>query len=133
MRGRHYDNYHDQDQIWIKDDILRLRKGQGLYKDFGKTIKIWSESFRNYSMILISLFGLATPDLFAALTLFQGKIFQLSKVYKWQEVVFPMVIEVHTHILSLQPTDPLNWDIPSEFQGRFCNPSTLCGTSVQKP
>ena len=38
-----------------------------------------------------------------------------------------MAIEVHSHIVTEQPTDPKQWVISPEFQGRFCDPMTVIG------
>ena len=44
----------------------------------------------------------------------------------------PLAIQAHTHILTLQPTDPSNWTIPPDFQTRFCNPLVVRGASSDK-
>ncbi len=130
MRGHRYESYHDQDRIGMKTGMLRLKKNSGTYKDFGKTFyEVWSEAFINYTGIMVSLFGSTSPELHAALTIFYGNILQLARVYEWQEAVLPMTIEVHTHVVSQQPSDASKWIIPPEFRGRFCNPTTLLGTS----
>ncbi len=130
MRGHHYKSLHDQKQIVIEDGMLRLRKTSGTYKDFGMSFyEVGSESFLNYTSIMVSLFAPSTAELHVALNSFYGNILQLSQVYEWQEAVLPLAIEVHTHIISLQPSDPTKWDIPPAFQGRFCNPLTLLDSS----
>lgn len=81
MKSQSYEAYDDQDRIGIHDGSVRLRKSSGSFKDYGKTHYIWSESFDNYSMIFISLFGSTAPDLHAALSLFKADTLQLSRVY----------------------------------------------------
>lgn len=49
------------------------------------------------------------------------------KVYKWQEALLTMAIEVHMHIIAQQPSDTQKWVIPAEFQGRFWTPMTMIG------
>ena len=120
---------HDQERIGIEDGMLR-RKTSGTYKEFGSSFyDVWSESFHNYKTIMISLFTANTAELDLALNAFYGNILQLSQVYDWQKAVLPFAIEVHMHIISLQPSDPTKWAIPPEFQGRFCNPLTLLGST----
>ncbi len=100
----------------------------GSYKDYGNSFyEVWSEAFINYSSILVSLFGATVPRLQAALTQFYDLVLQLSKVYDWKEALLPMAIEVHSHIVTKQLTDPKQWIIPTEFQGRFCTPMTVIG------
>lgn len=107
MRGHHYELLHDQERIGIEDGMLRLRKTLGTYKDFEKLFyEVWSESFHNYTSIMVSLFVPSTAELNVALNTFYANILQLSQVYEWQEAVLPFAIEVHTHIISLQPSDP---------------------------
>lgn len=99
MKGQSFEAYDDQDRIGIHDGSLRLRKSSGSFKDYGKTLDIWLESFDNYAMIVISLFGTTAPDLHAALSLFKGDIIQLFRVYGWKDTVLPLAIEIHVHIL----------------------------------
>lgn len=129
MQGHYYESLHDQERIGIEDGMLRLRKTSGTYKDFGKLFyEVWLENFLDYTSIMVSLFTPSMAELNIALNSFYDNIFQLSQVYEWQKTVFPLAIKVHTHIISLQPSDPTKWDIPPAFQGRFCNPLTLFGS-----
>lgn len=127
MKGDYLDTYVDQDRIGIENGSLRLRKTSADWKDFGKSPDIWLKGFDNYAMIMVSLFGAVAPDLNAALSLFKGDILQLAEVYKWQEGVLRLAIAIHTHIIGLQPSDPLSWIIPPAFQAKFCNPMTIIG------
>lgn len=128
MRGLRYEAFQDQERIGIEDRMLRLRKTSGTYIDFGKSFhEVWSEAFINYTAMLVSLFGKKAPSLYPVLTQFYGNILQFSKVYKWQEALLPMAIEVHMHIIAQQPSDTQKWVIPAEFQGRFCTPMTMIG------
>ncbi len=130
MRGVRFDSLHDQDCIGIEDGMLKLRKTSVTYKDFGKSFyEVWADAFHNYTSILVSLFGREVPDLHSALAEFYTNIYKLSKVYEWQEAVFPMAIEAHTFIVAQQPTNPSKWVIPEEFQGRFCTARTRIGMS----
>ena len=130
MHGHHYESLHDQKRIGIKDGMLRLKKTSEIYKDFGKLFyKVWSESFYNYTSIMVSLFAPSTAELNIALNTFYANILQLFQVYEWQEAVLPLTIKVHTHIISLQPSDSTKWEILPMFQRRFCNPLILLGSS----
>ena len=126
MHGMQYESYKDQDRIGIEDGALRLRKASGTYKDFGKTVHdVWTESFINYTSIMVSLFGKSSQQLHATMSAFHGKILTLAKVYEWQEAVLPLAIETHTHIIASQPSDASQWKMPDEFQARFCTPLTV--------
>ena len=106
-RGLRFDFLHDQDRIGKKDDIHKLRKTSGTYKDFGKSFyEVWPDAFHNYTNILVSLFCREVLDLHSALAEFYTNIYELPTVYEWQEAVFPMAIEAHTFIVAQQPADP---------------------------
>lgn len=112
----------------IKDEMLKLCKTSGTYKDFGKFFyKVWANAFHNYTTILVFFFGTKAPDLYTALADFNSSLYKLSTVYNWQETVLPMAIEVHILIVAQQPTDLLKWVIPEKFQGRFFTLRTLKG------
>lgn len=128
MRGLSFEAYQDEERIGIEDGMLKFRKSSGSYKDYGSSFyEVWSDAFINYTSILVSLFGTTAPHLQASLTQFYGTVLQLSKVYDWKEALLPLVIEVHSHIVTQQPSDPKQWVIPPEFQGRFCTPKTVIG------
>ncbi len=128
MRGLSFEAYKDEEQIGIEDGMLKLRKTSGSYKDYSHSFyKVWSEAFINYTSILVSLFGATVPHFQATLTQFYGLMLQLSKVYDWKEALFPMAIEVHSHIVTQQPIGPKQWVILLEFQGRICTPMTVIG------
>lgn len=111
--------------------MLKLRKTSGTYKDYGSSFyEVWSEAFINYTSIMVSLFGVTAPGLHAALTQFYGLVLQLSKVYDWKQALLPMAIEVHSYIVTQQPSDPKQWVIPPEFQRRFCTPITVSGMNL---
>ncbi len=128
MRGLTFEADKDEERIGIEDGMLKLRKTSGTYKDYGSSFYgVWSEAFINYTSIMVSLFGATAPHLQAALIQFYGLGLQLSKVYDWKEALLPLAIEVHSHIVTQQPSDPKQWVIPPEFQGRFCTPTTVIG------
>lgn len=53
-----------------------------------------------------------------------------SQIYKWQEAVLSLAIDLHTLIVCNAPTDIAKWAIPHEFKSRFCLSSlTILGTS----
>ncbi len=63
--------------------MLRLMKTSGTYKNFRKSFyEVWSESFLNYTSIMVSLFAPSTAELNVALNSFYGNILQLSQVYE---------------------------------------------------
>lgn len=47
-------------------------------------------------------------DLDAALVTFFCKIAELSQVYERQDAVLPLAIDLHEHIVAIQPTDLTN-------------------------
>ena len=76
MRGLRFDTFQYQERIAIEDVIHRLRKTSGIYKDFEKSFhEVWSDSFHNYIIILVSLFGKEAPDLHIALAEFYSNIY----------------------------------------------------------
>lgn len=102
MQGYHYESLHNQEWIGIEGEILRLRKTFGIYKDFGKSFyEVWSESFLNYTSIMVTLLAPSMAELNVAFNSCYGNIFQLSQVYEWQKTVFLLAIEVHMHIILL--------------------------------
>ena len=64
--------------------MLRLKKTLKTYKDFRKLFyEVWSESFYNYTLIIVLFFSLANTAKFnMTLNLFYTNIFQLSQVYE---------------------------------------------------
>ncbi len=125
MRRLRFNSSHDQDRISIEDGMFKLRKTSRTYKDFGKSFyKVCADFFYNYTTILVFPFGREVPHLHSALAEFYTNIYELSKVYKWQETVLLMAIEGHTFIFAQQPTDLSKWVIPEKFQGRFCTART---------
>lgn len=129
MQGLRYETYHDQGETDIEDD-MSSSMDNAAYKAFGNSFdEVWSEAFINYKSILISLFGATVPNLHLALANFYINILQLAKVYEWQEAVLPLAIKIHSHIVCLRPSDPSNWVIPPEVQGRFCTTMTVLGMS----
>jgi hypothetical protein len=107
MRGLQYDKLNDMNRIGIEDDMLKLRKTSRTYKDFEKSFhEVWSESFLNYTSIMISLFGKTALDLHATLSAFHNDIYQLSRVYEWQDALLSMTIEIHTYITITHSFDP---------------------------
>lgn len=82
--------------------------------------------------LLSQLFGNTAPGLHASLFRFYGAILLLSKVYKWNEGLLPLAIEVHSRILAKQPTDQKSWVIPPEFEESFCTPKNRIGMRTVK-
>lgn len=117
-----------------KEDRLREpRKTSGSYENSGNLVhEVWSQSFLNYTSIFIAIFGNIAPGLDASMFRFYSAILQLSKVYKWKEGLLPLAIEVHSHILAKQPTDPKNWVIPPELEERCCTPKNRIGMRTVK-
>lgn len=128
MRGLTFEAYQEKERIGIENGMLKLRKTLGLYKDYGSSFfEVWSEAFINYTSILVSLFRAIAPCLQRSLTQFYGLILQLSRVYDWKKALLPLAIKVHSQIVTHQPSDPKQWVIPPEFQGKFCTPTTVIG------
>ena len=134
MHGMQYESYKDQDRIGIEDGALRLRKASGTYKDFGKTVHdVWTESFINYTSIMVSLFGKSSQQLHATMSAFHGKILTLAKVYEWQEAVLPLAIETHTHIMASQPSDASQWKCPTNSKLDSAPPSQSYAVAAHDP
>ena len=71
-----------------------------MYKNFGKLFyKIWLESFLSYIFIIVLLFASRKMELNIALNVFCDNIFQLSLVYKWQDAILSLIIEVYMYII----------------------------------
>lgn len=101
MQGVSYKTFQGKKRIGVEDGKLKLRKALRSYRDYGNTFyEVWSESSINYIFILVSLFGAIAPWLQAALPQFYGAVLQLSKIYKWRQVLLSFVIEVYSHIVS---------------------------------
>lgn len=81
-------------------------------------------------MILRALFGTTTPALYQPLANFHREIMGLATIYEWQDGVLLLALDLHTHIVEGQPTDPTSWRIPTKWQARFCNPLTVLGTDT---
>ena len=71
-----------------------------------------------------------SPDLHAATSQFYQKISELSRVYHWECAVLPLTMDIHTHITTIQPSDPVAWTIPEFFIARFCNSDTTISNVV---
>lgn len=82
MRGLIFEVYRNEQKIGIEDGLLKLQKALRTYKNYKSSFyEVWSESFINYTLILVSFFGTMTPRLQLALTQFYGLILQLLEVY----------------------------------------------------
>lgn len=66
-------------------DLLSIKKAEGTMKNYRGTSTIWSESFLNYSQIMVSFFGTTHPDIFFALGKYHHEILDLAKAYEWQQ------------------------------------------------
>ena len=91
---------------------MRLKRVTGTLRDFGSTWDIWSETFINYTMVMVDIFGLTFPSLCRVLLLFHSKVRKLSKIYERQNAVLPLVIDFHTEITPTNHTDVDTLDTP---------------------
>jgi hypothetical protein len=130
MRGLAHDFYYDQDRIGIENGQLKsLKKTMGTYKDFGKIFyEVYSEFFINYLLIVTTLFATTSSDIGVTLIKFYQKILELAKLYDWESAVLSLAIEIHTHAAAQGIIEADNWNIDSDFQGRYCHPGALNGT-----
>lgn len=65
--------------------------------------------------IMISLFGSTVVPLFRlALANFYHKILDFAKVYRWQEGVLPLALNLHTHIVKNHSSDFFQWKTPGK-------------------
>jgi hypothetical protein len=126
MRELQFNKLNDINRIEIENEMLKLKKTSRIYKNFNKTFhEIWSKFFLNYIFIMISLFEKIVLNLHAVLTIFHNDVYQLSRVYEWQNVLLLITIEMHTHIITTPSFDLVKWVIRLEFQERFCNSMTI--------
>lgn len=73
------------------------------------------QSFINHTSVLVSLFSATAPRLRAALAQFYVAVLQFSKFYEWKETLLLLIIEVHSHVVSQEPSDPKQWVTSPEF------------------
>lgn len=82
VKGQSYEAYYGQDHIQIEDGELRIKKSQGYYKNFDKSVhEVWAKAFINYQTIVVSFFGKTVPDLHAETRSFYQMILELSHIY----------------------------------------------------
>lgn len=68
------------DRDWRRD--VKVWKLSDLYKDYGSSFyEVWSETFIDYTSILVSLFSITALHLQVAFTQFYGTLLQLSKIH----------------------------------------------------
>lgn len=114
---RHLKGREDKDRdenITIENGQMKLKRVTGSLRDFGPTWEIWSESFLNYTMIMVDFFGSTSPPLCLVLLLFHGKVRKLSKIYEWQNAILPLALDFHTEITTSNHTDVDAWTLPQD-------------------
>ena len=132
---RHLQGREDKDQeenIFIKDGRMKLKRASENLRDFGASPAIWSESFLNYSSILVNFFGAPFPLLFYVLLKFHDQILKLSQIYEWQNAVLPLAIDFHTSITTANHTDVEAWaDLSQTWIYQYCTAThTLKGPGI---
>lgn len=108
MQSCHFEKLYDKDCGWLslKNSTIRLKKVIETYKDFEKTFQdMWSESFLNYSAIMVFFFGLSKPTLHRTLSRFYSDIFKFSWVYNWEDAVLLIAIKLYYYIIAHQLSD----------------------------
>lgn len=81
MQSVSFEVYKNEKKIGIENGMLKLRKILGTYKNYDSSFyEVWSETFINYTSIIVFLFGAIVPRLQAALTQLFGLVLQLLKV-----------------------------------------------------
>lgn len=111
--------------------MLKLQKTSGAYKNYNSNFsEVKSERFINYTSIMISLLTVIACRLYAALTQYNSLFLQILKVHDWKEALFLLAIEVYLHIVTQQLSDPKQWVIHFEFQGRFYMLTTIIGIKL---
>lgn len=123
--GKKIEDLQRGDRVTADGDGLSIKKAVGTMKDYGTTSTIWSESFLNYSQIMVSIFGTTTPDLFFALGKYHHEILDLAQTYEWQQAVLPLAIEYHTQITESSVTEAQLWNLPPSRVSRHCNSLTV--------
>lgn len=112
----------DDDYVIIENGQMKLKRTSGSLRNFGSNWDIWSESFLNYTMILVDFFGPVSPTLFRVLLLFHAQIRKLSKIYEWQNAVLPLALDYHTEITATDHTDTDAWFLPRHWIDAYCSP-----------
>ena len=130
LQGR--DEKDQEENIFIKDGHMKLKRASGNLRDFGPSPAIWSESFLKYSSILVNFFGVAFPSLFYVLLKFHDQILKLGRIYEWQNAVFPLAIDFHTSITTVNHTDVEAWaDLSQTWIYQYCTAThTLKGPGI---
>ncbi len=103
----------DRDEnITFEHGQMKIKKVTGTLCDFSNTINIWSDSFLNYSIVMVDFFGIAFPSLFRALLTYYSKICHLSRIYDWQHIVLPFAIDYYSEITTGIHTEVEVWVLP---------------------
>lgn len=138
-RLRHLKGREDKDReenVTIENGQMKLKRVTGTLRDFGTSWDIWSESFINYTMIMVDFFGASSPTLFCVLLLFYTRIRKLSKIYDWQGAILSLAIDYHTDITSNDHTDVDAWALPQDWIHQYCSPHHVLphnGPSKKRP
>ena len=77
---------------------MNIRKVTSTFRNFGNTIKIWSDAFLNDSMVMADFFGVLFPSLFWVLLTYHSKIHHLSHIYNKQHIILSIAIDYHSKI-----------------------------------
>lgn len=87
-------------QIYIDQNILKIRKITGSYKDSNTPNIFKLKTFLNYTIILITQFGPTILWLYQALMGFDLEIIKLSIIYEWHSDVFLFTLDIHIYIVK---------------------------------
>jgi hypothetical protein len=116
MRELQFDRLNDLNRVEIVNEMLKLKKTTRTYKNFESSFhEIWFEFFLNYISIMISRFEKEISNLYIVLTTFHNDVYQLSRVYEWQNALLSMIIEMHIYIIITQLSNSVKWVIRLEF------------------
>jgi hypothetical protein len=95
--------WFDNIELEKNEQLKNLRKIVKIFKNFDEFYyEMYSETFINYHLIVMSLFDKISSNLIVILIKFEQKILKLTKLYDWETAILSLVIEHHTHVAILK-------------------------------
>ena len=112
----------DRDEnITFEHGHMKSKKVIGILCDFGNTINICSDTFLNYSIVIVDFFGVAFFSLFWVLLTYHSEICHLSLILNWQHAVLLLAIDYHSKIITGINTNVKAWVLPSYWVDQYCS------------
>jgi hypothetical protein len=105
---------------------LQFRKVASV-KDWGNDASLWSHCFHNYIAIWASFFNAQHPSCIIGMILFQRRICDLARAYKWQDCVLQLALDKHQLIidkgdLTVSPDD---WHVEPVLESSYLRPDNV--------